>query len=349
MKARITLFIALLFFSFGYASGQSMHRDRTIKPDFQPNCLCLLTNGDRVSGYVLGITPVAISMETAYAGVLTIPPASILSCETSDAELRLRIKNFLSRNVESSPTIPTAPISTSEESSTKDSPSDKKTENPWKRNLEFGYTYSRGNANITDMDFSGGISRTGKKDKLSLDSLMRKGAQDGTETANLFTLTARHDRKIADEQPIFGYMSFFNEMRYETDQLKRLDHRLAWSGGITKSLFKRRENALVLDLGGGVTKEKYFTDGNRFVGSGLLRLSSEQTFFTGTTFKQEMEMIPDFGEFGRYLLQTNLSLKAPLSKSLSLKFGALNRFDSSPQENVKRNDFSVLSGLAIEF
>jgi putative salt-induced outer membrane protein YdiY len=356
MKVKNAFYICILLCCFiNTVFSQSGRSGKESGEDFQPNCSCQLKNGDRLSGRVVAISPVAISMETNFSSILTIRPALISSCQTDDKELQKQLNNLLAINTDnnteaSTPTQP-AEANSKEESDTVGDTNQSNKQSPyeWKRNIEFNYAYSRGNAQITDMNLSGGISRTGKKSKLSLDTFLRQGVQDGVDTANLFTMMARHDHKVFKENTILGQLSFFNEIGYEKDLLKKLEHRLAWNGGLTKALLKKKENELILDFGAGVTRETYFSNERRFVGSGLLRFTSEQTLLIGSKFKQEMEMKPDFGELGRYLLDTNISFKAPLSKVLSLRIGALNRFDSKPQERVKRNDFSLFSGLAIEF
>ena len=44
-----------------------------------------------------------------------------------------------------------------------------------------------------------------------------------------------------------------------------------------------------------------------------------------------------------------VTLRAPLTKALAFSIGGVNRFDRRPPEGVKRNDFSLLSGVALEF
>jgi len=60
-------------------------------------------------------------------------------------------------------------------------------------------------------------------------------------------------------------------------------------------------------------------------------------------------LFPDLNQVGHYRATGESSLLVPFTKSLSLRTGILDRFESWPQGQAKPNDFSAQSGLVVNF
>lgn len=311
-----------------------------------PIVICAFANGDRVRGPARNLAPEVINLATEYAGVVAIKPSTVVSCETDDPALQLRLNDV----IESSRTLIAKAAETSfVATAAPPQPTPIRPESVWKKTFAFSYNLSRGNSDINDMNLSGGVEYKEPEGRLIIQSLMRRGTKNGQDIAGLFTSTARYERNVDGHFLASDKVTFFNEFNYERDAMKRIDHRVVWNGGMLLPLYKKESNELALDLGGGLTREVYATDVQRTLGSGLIRLKSEQKILGNTRLTQQVAAFPDFAEVGRYRLHADVSVTAPLTKIFSVRIGALNRFDNRPQEAVKRNDFSLLSGLAVSF
>lgn len=325
--------------------------------------ICTLRNGDRVTGHAPTIADGALSLETDYLGRAALRAEALTSCETNDAALRGRINELIASSPVTTDadekdapplTITAAATAPKDSGQTKQPLAPNKTsaaqaEGEWKKTVAFSYNFARGNTDVSDLNISSGVEHKTRDGRFAVQSFLRRGTKNGEDFARLFTSTARYEHKMAGDFLSIDNVSFFNELGYESDALKKLDHRMIWNGGMQFPLIKTEASDVALDVGGGITREIYESDGSRTLGAGLLRLKSEQTIFGHTKIAQQIAAFPDFAEVGRYRLQADLSVTAPISKIFSVRIGALNRFDNKPQEAVKRNDFSLLSGLVVNF
>ncbi|MER3427421.1 MAG: hypothetical protein C4334_04850 [Pyrinomonas sp.] len=311
---------------------------------------CLLTNGDRITGQTLSVSSDVIAISTAYAGTVTIRTTMISRCETEDEAVRAQLTAAKVALLARSETTDKTPSPQPSPQSTPSPISKDRQRFGWKRTLAFNYTLSRGNADISDLNVSGNFVRTYEDGRFIIGGLLRRGIKNGKDFAGLFTSNVRYERRLDMSSMPQRHLSFFAEAGYERDEMRRLDNRFVWNGGLLIPLLKSEAQEVAIDLGGGVTHEEYETGLRRTLGEGVLRFTSEQKVLGSARFRQQISAFPDFAEMGRYRFHVDLSLRAPLTKALSLRIGALNRFDNRPQEqNVKRNDFSLMSGLAVEF
>lgn len=298
---------------------------------------CSLVNGDRISGTVFDISPAAISLATEHLGTLTVPRSAVSSCQAEEAELRRSLQPFLEA------------VGGAAVADVIDTPAADAGSAQWKRSLSFGYAFASGNADISDMNIAGAASRKSAEGELSFSALIRRGVKNGEDFAALFATKARYDRNFKLKALDESELSLFNEFGYEKDALKRLERRVSWNGGMSVPVLADAEGKLSLDVGGGLTREEFETSGGRLVGSGLLRLKGEQRLFSSTTVRHEVSAFPVFEDLGRYRVDAEVTLRAPLTKALAFSIGGVNRFDRRPPAGVKRNDFSLLSGVALEF
>lgn len=350
-----------------HVSAQSASTPKVLAQISPSTISCALVNGDRVSGTVLSTSSCSISISTEYFGDVTVHRKAITSCHTKDSVLAQKISGFISSSPTeagslNSPAVPLTPPTSNrpnqsevkaqagvaQDLKTKIVPMKTTPKGPWKRTFEFNYAFAHGNSNISDLNLNGGIEYRERENRLRVYSLFRRGKSDGQDSANLFTASARYDRTIKTEFFAFAATSYFAEVSYERDILKKLDHRIAWNGGLSMPLLKDTKD-LALDVGGGVTREIHSTGLTRTLGSGLIRLTDERLIFRQVRVKEAFAIFPDFADPGRYRLHADLSLRAPLTKHISLQIGTRNRFDSKPQDLVRRNDVSILSGLVVEF
>lgn len=340
MKSKLFISVISIFFLIISTHAQSVSPSTIV---------CTLRNGDRVSGHAPTFAAGVLSFETEYMGRATLRSSALAACETEDPALRAKVNELISIASVTPENPATVEVAKSTLSTPTVAPKKPEPEDSWKKTIAFSYAFARGNADVNDMNLSGSVVHKERDGRFVLQAFLRRGTKNGQDFADLFTTNARYERKLESEFLEIDNVSFFNEVAYEQDALKKLDHRLSWNGGMQFPLVKNESAEMALDVGGGVTREDYSTDVHRTLGSGLLRFKSEQTILGRTKLSQQIAAFPDFAEVGRYRLHADLSVTAPITRIFSVRVGALNRFDNRPQEAVKRNDFSLLSGLALNF
>ncbi|MDA3800526.1 MAG: DUF481 domain-containing protein [Kiritimatiellae bacterium] len=78
-----------------------------------------------------------------------------------------------------------------------------------------------------------------------------------------------------------------------------------------------------------------------------LRLAEDflWTISEGTKLIQGVEYMPDTSEFGKYLVNFNVSLEAPVAKGISMVVTFKDQYNSQPVDDKKKNDTSLIFGL----
>jgi hypothetical protein len=321
------------------------------------NITCRLVNGDRVSGQALMVSGTDVKVETIFAGIITLRASAILSCYTTEERLRnelSRVGIAMSPPMASAAAAASSPQQTS--TSSKGVPSPPTTsilqkpssDSEWKRILSLNYAFSLGNSNTSDFSISGGLIHQGSRGRFQVATLLRRMFKDGVAFGNLFTATVHLDQKTGHPKRSGG-SSYFTEAAYEQDQLKKLDHRLFISAGVSVPVLKKKTAQVSIDFGSGVTREIFSTGSHRTIGNGLIRFAGEQSMSRRIQFKQQFSLYPEFSTASRYRMVADCQLHIPLNKYLSLNIRTLDRFDSRPQGGVKSNDFSLLSGIGLQF
>ncbi len=309
-----------------------------------------LTNGDRVSGEVVSVNDQLIELENKYAGRIQIVLAELKSWQTTDAELRLRLSTFIklkdndtlakealdakekARLVSAKPTTPTK-----SKNETKPAKLD-----PWKRQVNFAYTLTRGNVKSSDMNVAFNVARKRGSRKVALTSYGRYGVNNGKESANLISNTFRYERTVF-KLPVFA------ETQFEIDKLKKLDYRLSENIGVSLPVLKGESQQLSFDFGTGVTKEEYETGLQKLNATSLLRVKASQKLTERTLLSQQATFVSDLTDPGAYRIQTEASVTTPITKHIALRLAGINRYDARPQGFVKPNDFTLLTGFTFDF
>lgn len=96
-------------------------------------------------------------------------------------------------------------------------------------------------------------------------------------------------------------------------------------------------------------EERFEDTTGRIIGGGIVRLNSSQRLPGGASLEERVTLLPDVTEWWRYRLNADANVRAPLTKTVSLRLGLNNRFDTSPRPGVKKNDFSLQSGIGFDF
>ncbi len=319
--------VALLLFTPGLAG--------MARADNSSLVIVTFNNGDRLTGQMVSVTAAQLELETSYAGRVRLRIAEIKSWQTVDNKLRQHLSAFL-------PLKDKALFVEASKARTQPPPPSVMKAMPWQRTLNFAYTLARGNVNLSDLTAAFSLTRQYGPRRFAFSSFGRYGVRNGAEVADLLTGTLRYERTLMR-------LPVFTETAFEIDRIKRLNHRLSENLGVTYHVLKGEGPTLSFDFGTGFTQEVYRTGLRRNRASSLLRLNAAQKLMGKTQLTQQVTLFSDLFDPTAYRMQTNVSLTTPLNKHLSLQLMGLNRFDHRPPPFVKKNDFSLLTGISFNF
>ncbi len=317
----------------------------------QENTLILtLSNGDRVSGKVETVSAEQIELANVYAPRFPVKITAIKSWKCTDGELRQKLSAVISIKDEDAAARAAQEKKTSDQmlavnsvATTTPAPAEKKQKaDPWKRQVNFAYTMTRGNVRSSDVNLAFNIARKRGTRKVAFTSFGRSGVNDGKQSANLFTSTLRYER-TALHLPVFA------ESQFEVDKLKKLDYRFSENLGMSLPVLKKEDNQLSFDFGTGFTREEYETGLKKTNATSLLRLKASQKLVNKSLLQQQATIFSDLTDPSAYRFQAEASLTTPLTKYLALRVAGINRYDARPQGQVKPNDFTLLTGFTFDF
>jgi putative salt-induced outer membrane protein YdiY len=338
----------------------------------RPPISCTLNNGDRLSGDVVSITSARVRIQQQALGRVTLRRAQIAVCESSDSTTRKKLGALALGQLGE---IPITTVTKVEERRRHPPAPEvrvvslERLAHPshpvplaaralptyvshvgWKRSLGSTYMLTRGNANVSNLGFTGSVARRADRSQIALSAKREFGSQEGSATENYLSATLRYDLALGPNDSAAALRpSFFTEAVYEHDPFAQIARRAVENTGFSVPLTRNPHDNIALEIGTGVTNEAP-TGGAAYTRiGGLLRLAARQIFGAAKS-DQALAVFPDLtGPPGHYRVNTDLNLAAPIAKSISLKLGVTNRYDTKPQADVKKSDTTIQSGVALEF
>lgn len=338
----------------------------------RPQITCYLANGDRLSGALVSVSRTRVRIIHHSLGRLALKRSTVAICESSDSTALRRLGTLALAPLAEVPTttipvvgppltIPTPPpirrVSLTKLAHPVNAVPLASRALPtyvshvgWKRSLGATYLLTRGNANVSSLGFTGAVARRTDRTQIALSGKREFGSQEGSSTENYLSATLRYDLALGpNDSAAAARPSFFTEAVYEHDPFAQIGRRAVENTGVSVPLSRNPNNNIALEIGTGVTNEDPTGRPSYTRIGGVLRLAARQ-IFGGTRSDQQFALFPDItGPPGHYRVNTDINLAAPLSKSLALKLGISNRYDTKPQVNVKKSDTTIQSGIGIEF
>lgn len=332
---------------------------------------CRLDNHDRLSGALVTVTADCVELAHPVLGAIGVARTRITYCESTDSAARIALGGMvlppfaphiagrasvrlalggpamlappplvpLPPRRRLTPAIPlAAALATSS------------TTLGWTRRVGASYAQSRGNANTSDLGFTGTATRRTARSQITLELRRRFGRSDGLPTADFFATSVRYDLAIGrTDSAAASRPSFFSETQYEHDLLARVARRTIVNTGLSIPITTDSTHTLAVEVGAGVTHERP-SDAPPFTrGSAVLRVAARQ-HFAAARASQKISAFPDLtGPAGHYRVNSDLDIAAPLTHRVALTVGLTNRYDTHPQPNVRRADTTLQSGIGIEF
>lgn len=153
-------------------------------------------------------------------------------------------------------------------------------------------------------------------------------------------------KAVADYKHHFcpwGYAFVNTSIGY--DDIADVDYRWILSAGPGVYLMKEDNVYLNLEAGPALISEKKGGESSENL---ALRVGEryERVTETGAKFWQSAEYLPLIDDFGTYILNTEIGVEAPVSKSLNIRLVVKDTYDSKPATDRENNDVSVIGALA---
>jgi putative salt-induced outer membrane protein len=317
-----------------------------------------LKNGDRLTGKIVAREGETITLETDYAGKVTIDAKFVDSvtvaeakpAETETAE-KAEAKAAETEKASKAVSTPLPKTAVAEKPVERNEP-------PrlfggemfglftgWEGNAAIGFNFTTGNSRTSQMTTGLRATKTGTKDKLTVysRSLWNSNRNSSVSTTqNAVWGGARYDRRLSDRT--FGFVSY----DFERDRPRKLILRSVPGGGLGHHLIKNDRTELDVLVGGGWNRTWQVgpnTDtpealaGNtlkhRF--NGRLRLQQAFTFYQNVTDRNEF----------RFIFDSNMTVD--ITKKIGWQFTVGNRFNNDPTGTTRRNDFFFTTGMRWNF
>ncbi|HIF32267.1 MAG: DUF481 domain-containing protein [Pirellulaceae bacterium] len=214
----------------------------------------------------------------------------------------------------------------------------------WDRSIELGLNGATGNAEALSIRAGGSFKRKTEYHELSADLTYIKSSNGGRETAHNAIFSGR-DERLLGESP----WSLFLTTGMEYDEFRAFDVRFVVAAGVGYRLVDNESTILGTRFGSGVSREFGGPDVD-WAPEANFGLDYERQISELQKLTSRIDYFPEWGQFEDYRLNTTLNWEVLLDKqsNLSLKFSALNRYDSTPN-GLKPNDITYSALLLWNF
>ena len=213
---------------------------------------------------------------------------------------------------------------------------------PWKSAISAGISLTRGNSQtlLTSAEFL-----TEKKqltDEYSLGGGVAYGTQDSKDTVNNYKAFGQWNHLF--NQGFYGYL----RANYLRDTIADLDYRITIGPGVGYYLIKSTNTSFAMEAGGG---EEFQRLGGKSDSFATVRLAErfEHKFQNRSRLWQSVEFFPQVDAFDNYVINFEIGLEAPLSKSLSLKVAFNDTYANQPAAGRQKNDSKFVAGVSYKF
>jgi putative salt-induced outer membrane protein YdiY len=300
----------------------------------------LLANGDRITGTVQTMSDGALTMQTSYAGKLTIAwphleslcldhPLPAVLCDGARVEVcHLPGEEIaLADVVALAPPVPEPP------------PPPR-----WQGRVDFGYSLATGNR---DTELGTLTVFAEKKDpqrsRLSLLLDAARANSNGEQSANRARVEGKLDRTRGEHD----YRYFLAGAGY--DRVRQLDLRLELGTGVGRTLADSEHNHLTAEVGLSYVRDAY--EGAPTTQDGKLRLGElwRRNLNARTSTQQSLALLTVLGDFGDYTSEFVLALSRKLTDQLALTTKVVTSYDSRPVPGTERTDVTVATQLGMTF
>jgi putative salt-induced outer membrane protein YdiY len=298
-----------------------------------------MKNGDRITGQVINAGATTITLQTDYAGQITVqvalvaqvvagaPPAAATTAPAPQQQVA---------NTTSAVVVPAAPVA----------PPGPSWLRGWTGYVETNINLTNGNSSTTNLGLGANATRLTPKNTTIL-QMAYLYAKDSTPdpdrtTANAVRGGPRYEHNLSDRFTTFTFMTF------EHDPFQNLDLRWVMGGGLGYFLTKTEKMQFQLYSGGSLNKED-FVQLSRQSGELILGQKFSRQIANRVTINQQLEIFPNLNDAGEYRANFDSTMLLMLTKYLGWQLTISDRYLSNPVSSLRKNDVLVTSGIRVTF
>jgi putative salt-induced outer membrane protein len=325
----------------------------------------ILKNGDKISGKIVKKEADKITLETEFAGIITISTnnidkivenaenkgkVEIINAKYDKAETETVAKEKTEVTENKAETVAEKPVSEEEPAISKAINSKRKrafsfTEG-WDGAANVGFSLTSGNSKSTTFTAGVRAEKSGKDDKWTtyLNSLWNRNRVGNLNvtTSNAVWGGLRYDRNITKKVFAFGLYDF------ERDRPQRVNFRSVLGAGLGYHAIKNDKTELDL-FGGAAWNNTWFIGANKSSAEVLVGNTLKHKFNERVKFQQGFTLYPSLNDGGEYRFIFDSTLSADVTKRIGMFVTLADRFNSQPLIGVQKNDFLFATGLKWSF
>jgi putative salt-induced outer membrane protein YdiY len=206
---------------------------------------------------------------------------------------------------------------------------------------DLGMNIIRGNNQVTQVSFGGGIGYNARKFEISIDGTTIINEQtDALDDIRRVTLSGVYTRKFGNNWTGSGLLQF------ESDDQQGLEGRSLLGGALGKRLYNNRR--MRFDLFGGVAlnSEEFVGQPRTETPEGLLGAAYRLRASRGIDFDVSLIVFPSLETSDRLRTQLDSSLSIDLFADFDFKLTFYDRYDSQPPVANETHDYGLTLGLS---
>jgi putative salt-induced outer membrane protein YdiY len=209
----------------------------------------------------------------------------------------------------------------------------------WTGSIELGMNGSAGNSDAFSMRAGANLKRETPAWTTALEISHARTTANSVATQNNALGKIKIDRNFGDLP-----WTAFGVGTAEYDEFKAFDLRLGLHAGLGYKVIKTDTTSLLARLGSGVSHEIGGPD-DSYVPEALLGMEFEHKISAKQKLCLKADYFPEWGDFANYRMVTDANWECLLDEAsnLSLKIGAIDRYDSTPNGREANDlDYTVL-------
>jgi putative salt-induced outer membrane protein YdiY len=214
----------------------------------------------------------------------------------------------------------------------------------WTNSAELGINGSSGNAESFSIQTGTRFKRKSDFTLFDLRLTHNRTSANGVETQNNTLLYTDFERNLGESK-----WSYFVKNGLEWDAFKAFDLRFFVNSGLSYNIYNTKDLKLSGRFGSGTSREFGGPD-NRWVPEALFGFDYEHQVNSRNKLIARLDYFPDWTNFADYRMVSDVSWEYLLDEkgNLSVKLGALDRYDSTPNGR-KPNDVNYSALLLYKF
>lgn len=208
-------------------------------------------------------------------------------------------------------------------------------------NTDLGMNIVRGNNQVTQLSFGGGIGYDATDFETSINATTIINEQTATEDTRRVTLNANYTHKFDGGWEAIGLYQF------ESDEQQNLDGRSLFGGAIGKRIINQRRHRVELFGGLAVNSESFADTSRSETLEGIVGARYRMRWAVDTDLS--FTVLPNLEDSSRVRTQMDGSLSVDLFSDFDFKVTVYDRYDSQPPPGNEKNDTGITLGLSWEY